>query len=61
MTQQGNQSDKIPMISMVTNWIAILAFGWQVFGGLGQLKSQIDLMNYRLQKMEESIAVVLKK
>lgn len=44
---------KIPMITMVVNWIAILSFGWVVFGELSDFKSQINLIDYRLQQLEQ--------
>jgi hypothetical protein len=50
-------SSKIPMISMVVNWIAIIAFGWQIFGNLSSVRSKLDLIEYRLLKIEESKAL----
>ncbi len=48
------ENSKMPIISMVVNWIAILAFAWQVFGSLSDIKSRIDLIDYRMQKLEET-------
>ncbi len=43
---------KMPLITMAVNWVAILTFGWIVFGELSDFKSQINLIDYRLQQLE---------